>query len=73
MAVPTWPYLEDVIVNPEPGHAPAPKPVLADKPTNKRIWQITAGVALITGIVITYLSINKNPPPVVGHRLYFQQ
>jgi hypothetical protein len=57
--------LEDVIVNPEPGLAPAPKPVLADKPTNKRIWQITAGVALITGIVITYLSINKNPPPIV--------
>ncbi|OOQ59985.1 hypothetical protein BC343_27850 [Mucilaginibacter pedocola] len=43
----------------------APKPALTGKPDNKRIWQITAGVALLTGIVITYLSINKNPAPVV--------
>lgn len=57
--------LEDVLVSPEPGLAPAPRPALTDKPTNKRIWQMTAGVALITGLVATYLSINKNPPPVV--------
>ncbi|MEO7212580.1 hypothetical protein [Mucilaginibacter sp.] len=57
--------LEDVIVTPEPGQIPAPKQVVSLNPTNKRIWQMTAGIALITGIVITYLSINKNPPPVV--------
>nr|WP_294947399.1 hypothetical protein [uncultured Mucilaginibacter sp.] len=57
--------LEDVIVTPEPGLAAVPKSIITDKPTNKRIWQITAGVALLTGIIITYLSINKNPPPVL--------
>ncbi|MBD1362337.1 hypothetical protein IDJ77_00825 [Mucilaginibacter sp. ZT4R22] len=56
--------LEDVIVNPQPGHVPAPTPAITDRPTNRRIWQITTGVALVTGIVITYLSINKNPPPI---------
>ena len=56
--------LEDVLVSPQPGLVPAPRPAITDKPTNKRIWQMTAGVALITGIVITYLSINKNPAPV---------
>jgi hypothetical protein len=50
---------------PEPGPAPAPKPAITGTPGNRRIWQMTAAVALVTGIVITYLSINKNPPPVV--------